>query len=321
MTTIIASAISVETAEQCITDIRSGLKTAKKAVYDLWAKQGWCVLKNANGEFYSSFRECIRDRFQQSESYIYRLKDVALVEAALKSKTGTTHTLLASHVRELKKLPNIEDKAEALNIAQSIANVTNRDLTAKHVEKGVLLVAARKRIERSGHAVIKLAYENNSLSTEEADALILALDRESAQAQLTIQELMVQYGTFKDANLIPLLARDIARENTADPSRVFQWVKEGHVMDVPLKQATAADYKRAKQEARRIREAEEEARQNAERRKAGLPIVEKILCTVYKGDAEKTAKALKDLLGEDECRALVAALTQNAPLEGAPANR
>ena len=92
----------------------------------------------------------------------------------------------------------------------------------------------------------------------------------------------------------------IARKGSENESLVLQWIEEtGDVFDVALKDATMSDLKKAKNEARRVRIAEAKAAERAELEAAGLPVVEEILCTIYKGDPVKTQQILKRLLGDD----------------------
>jgi hypothetical protein len=287
-------------AEQCITDIQNGLETAKKSVWKLWHLEGWRVLKRKDGTRYTSFNDCIEDRFQLSKSQVYRLKDQGQIEHELSEASGKDIELKDAHTRELKALPDINDKVDALNAARNIAEVTNSPLTARHIKAGVRQVAAKKRVKSTRHKVVQLAHEQGKLTVDEADKLVQALNAVSANAQLTIQELMTEYGVFKDAKLIPLLAKDIERETSNNPSRVFEWVKEGTVYDVPLKDATEKDYRDAKFQAAKLRQAEDEERKNRERLAKGLNRIDAVTVTIYRGDMEKTLHVLEDSLTDED---------------------
>jgi hypothetical protein len=290
-------------AEDCILDIHRGLEQAKEGLYRLWIG-GWKMLFDADDNEYSSFHAMLSDRFAgRSLSYLYRLKDVRVVERELSqlSPTGETISLKGTHVRELKKLTTSDKRADALSIARELSQVEGLDEpVVRHIVSAVKQVQQKDEIETSSHHVMTHLLTQGKLSLDVAAQSIEALDKLTPQLQYDVQAMISQAGGLRDAGLIPELAQMIKRKSSENESLVLQWIEEtGDVFDVRLKDATLSDLKKAKDEAQRVRIAEAAAKKRKERQAAGLPVVEEILCTIYKGDAPKTQQTLKRLLGDD----------------------
>jgi len=85
----------------------------------------------------------------------------------------------------------------------------------------------------------------------------------------------------------------------------------GHLAGVPLKKATLTDLNNAKAEARLAHIADGLERQRQKQLESGVKVVEPVIITVYKGNVEKTVRALKNGLGGHEFEALVTHLIAN----------
>lgn len=302
-------AISVETidltttddAERWVDDVKSGIEQAKEALYQLWLG-GWQLLYDSSGNSYSSFHAMLDDRFKgRSTSYLYRLKDIRVVEIELSEKQEQPVTLKDAHVRELKKLKSTDQRVSAIGIARGLAETEGiEEPVARHIEAGVKQVQQKDKIENSPHHVIRNLLNAGKMSFELGVEAVDALNKLSTQAQYDIQALITKYGGISDAKLIPELAIMMNRRFTDKPSLVLEWLEEtGDIFDVPFNKATITNLNRAKYEEKQIREAEEKERQRKAAEDAGETFVEEILCTLYKGDPIKTKQILKAMLGSD----------------------
>jgi hypothetical protein len=297
---ILEKTLTEASAEQAVIDLKNGLEQAKEAAYTLW-NGGWQLLKGKDGLCYTSFHAAIQDRFEdKSVSYVYRLKDTREIELAV-STNGDTLSLKESHVRVLKKLSNADAQVKVLDTARKLADAEGaEDLTARHLEKAVENMRAEQVIQDSPHGVIKHLFADGEISMSTAALAVQELNKLAPQQQFQAQEIIAKAGGLKDAQLIPHLGEMLKRDNS-NPSLVLQWIKDtGDVFDTALKDATINDLNRAKKEAQRVHAEEEKRKKQEADRAEGKAIVEEVICTLYKGDASKTAKTLKNLLGDDD---------------------
>ena len=299
-------AISEQEAEQCITDIKDGIEQAKRAVYKLWIG-GWKSLRDDENQPYVSFRSAMLDRFQnRSIGQIYRLKNGRELELKLQEASDDESiSIKDTHARELKKLPDQDAMLEALDEAQTLADAEGSQTPeARHIKAGVHKVMSKNTVNKSEHHLLRHMMTKGDISPVVAADFVSELDKLTPAQRIYVQTLILKHG-MSDSKLIPLMASDFERKDTGDPSRVLQWLEEdGRLMNTPLAVATVKDWGKAKYESGKQRAAERKAQSDAEKRKRGEDVVEKVLCTLYKGDAEKTLKVLKSTLGEDDFEAL-----------------
>jgi len=297
--------ISEQEAKQCITDIKDGIEKAKQAAYKLWIG-GWKSLRDKKGNPYSSFRAAMLDHFDKSMSQVYRLKNARELELKLQSAgNDDTISIKDTHARELKKLPDQDAMLEALDEAQTLADAEGSQTPeARHIKAGVHKVMSKNTVNKSEHHLLRHMMTKGDISPVVAADFVSELDKLTPAQRIYVQTLILKHG-MSDSKLIPLMASDFERKDTGDPSRVLQWLEEdGRLMNTPLAVATVKDWGKAKYESGKQRAAERKAQSDAEKRKRGEDVVEKVLCTLYKGDAEKTLKVLKSTLGEDDFEAL-----------------
>lgn len=125
--------MSEREARACVEVIRSGLEDIRRAVLDLYERQGWRALGYAN------WRECVVTEFGQSESYIYRLADAARVDRAVSPIGETSIHVPESQARELAPLvkSNPEQAREVWRDVTEEAEETGQPVTAAKVREAV----------------------------------------------------------------------------------------------------------------------------------------------------------------------------------------
>lgn len=294
-------AMTEEEAEDCIRQLKEHLSAAKKYAYDLYHREGWKVLKDTYGNFYSSYRECLQDRMGKSESYVYRLKDAHEVERNLStvSPAGEKISLPVSHARQLRKLDTPDQQYAAYQSAKALAQVEGRTVTEEHVKRSVEATVLKKRVMES-YAVIAHMLERGELALQDASALTDALDAVKPKAILVpLLKLMAKHAGPRDAELIPPLVDMLRRQNTIRQSKVLRELLDtGMIAGVSLAKATMSDLRRARHEASQEHLTEGLEKQRRENAKRGK-LIEPVICTVYKGDQSKTRESLRRALHED----------------------
>jgi len=288
-------------ARECIQSIKDNLQAARRQAYALWSRRGWKTLG------YTSFHDCVKAEFNAvSVQHVFRLKDAAIVEHNL-SPAGEKPDLPERHARALKALTRPEQQQEAYSLAQQIA-ATEGDgtrLTTRHVEQAVVQVQAKDTVFRSRYFVVANMVTTGQITAGTGLHLTRSLDRTAPQARGFVVQLMARYNGPTDPDLVPPLAEMYGRQDSDDPSRTLPPIQAtGYVAGVPLSRATLTDLKRAQYEAMKEREAERTEQERQAKGAAGLPIVEEVAITVWRGDPEKTFRALKRALSDDDMLAL-----------------
>jgi|SRR6476646_1360410 len=115
--------MDAQEARACVEGIRGHLEGMRRLVLDLYQREGWRALG------YASWRECVVAEFDQSQSYLYRQLQAALIETEI-SPIGEIGTMPESHARELAKAPEGE-RAEVYE--EAVETAPDGKLTAAHI--------------------------------------------------------------------------------------------------------------------------------------------------------------------------------------------
>lgn len=116
-----------EEARATVDTIRRGLDDIRYLVLELHDRRGWAALG------YDSWRSCVVTEFKQSESYLYRQLQAALIEQEI-SPMGETAPIPERQLRPLSVVPK-EQQRETWEEAKATA--PGGKVTAKHVRETV----------------------------------------------------------------------------------------------------------------------------------------------------------------------------------------
>jgi hypothetical protein len=293
-TIIIEKVMTPQEAERCLQQIRDKTAELKDLVYELWSREGWRALG------YDSFHACIQDRMGKSASTLYRLKDVKEFELMLLER-GEDEQAKSSHVREYRKLPDANTQFQAYQRAREIAQQEGKKQpTAENAREAVVQVQNELAIQNSPYRLIEHQWRTAVLTVHQALRMVRLLDAVQTPLRASVLTLMGKHG-LTDPELIPLMARDLARQNTQDPSRVMQELLEtGCVNGVPLKDAKARDYHQAKRASQWERRQEQEEAERRKKIREGHWVPEPVILTIYKGDMPRTLRELRRALGDNQ---------------------
>lgn len=293
-TIIIEKLMTPPEAERCLQQIHDKAAELKDLVYELWSREGWRALG------YDSFHACIQDRMGKSASTLYRLKDVKEFELMLQQR-GRDEEAKSSHVREYRKLPDGDTQFQAYQRARRIAQQEGKKHpTAENAREAVVQVQNELVIQNSPYRLIEHQWRTAVLTVHQALRMVRLLDALETPLRAPVLTLMGKHG-LTDPELIPLMARDWARQNTEDPSRVMQeLLATGCVNGVPLKDAKARDYHQAKRASQWERRQEKEEESRRKKIREGDWVPEPVILTIYKGDMPRTLKALRQALGDNQ---------------------
>jgi hypothetical protein len=293
-------------AESAIAGIRHHLDSAKQQAYDLWSRHGWRAVRAADGRAYTSFYDCIQDRFNdQSVSHVYRLKDIRLTELQL-----GRDDMKNAHVRALKQYPEAQ-RQRIMDKADAIA-ATERGVTVeRHIHQAATVVAAEDAVEASGQPVVQQMVNSGEITAVTGQQMVQQLESLSPALQSGVLQIVTELGGLTDARLIKPLADMVAREGTDKPSRTLATLRATKTLaGVPLAKATMTNLQQAKAESQSQAITDSEAERLAKLRAAGKFIVQTVVVTVYRGDPKRSVRALREALGEEWYDGLRAAILE-----------
>lgn len=121
--------MSAEQARACIEAIKERVEDIRILALELYEREGWRSLG------YESWRECVTSEFDQSQSYLYRQLQAALIEREISPIGEKLGAIPESQIRPLAKLPDPEQRKEAWEEAKAAA--PGGKPKAKHVERAV----------------------------------------------------------------------------------------------------------------------------------------------------------------------------------------
>jgi hypothetical protein len=296
--------MTIQEAESAIEGIRSGMELAKQYAYELWSRRGWTVLCRADGTPYRSFYDCIKDLFgERSASQVYRLKDAKQVEL----NTGRM-LVQDTHARLLQGLAS-DQQRQILDRADEIARTEKRGRTAEHVSTAKTLVEAEAVVTESGNPFVQRMVATGEITVLAAAGIVQSLERLPSETQYQVMQVITECGGLTDPALIVPLADMVRREASPTPSRTLAALRvTGTLAGVPLARATMTDLQRAKIESQAEIIADAQAKQQAEAQAQGKPYERSIVVTLIAGNPQKTIKALRAALSEDDWQALCEAL-------------
>lgn len=287
-------------ALDCLRAIKDRLREARQKALELYQREGWKALG------YDSFKACAEAEFGNSFQHLYRLKDAALIEKALRESPAgelLPANVPERHLRVLKAaLETPEDRSDAYIRAQDAAKAEGTAVTERHVQKGVEVVKAKQAASR--YAVIGHMVAMGEVTAFEGAAMSQHIDKLKPKIRGDVMQVIARHGV-SCPDLVPALGEMFDR-NPENPSKTLATILQtGHVAGVPLRKATMTDLNRARQEA----SYEHAAEQIEQQRAAGKTVIEPIVINVYKGDPLKTFRALKKALPAADLIALQRLIT------------
>lgn len=119
-----ASAMTEGEARECIEDIKRSVEHIRVRVLELYERRGWQALG------YGSWRDCVVAEFDQSQSYLYRQLQAALIEREI-SPLGEIGQVPERQLRPLASVP--EGKRREVWEA-ALTTAPDGKMTARHVE-------------------------------------------------------------------------------------------------------------------------------------------------------------------------------------------
>jgi len=291
-------------ADAAICGIERGLAEAKQCAYDLWARGGWKVLRATSGRQYTSFYDCILDRFPgKSASQVYRLKDMRIVEL----NTGR-EKVADNHVRVLRGL-SPDNQIRALDMADRLAETERRVRTTGHIEQAKQVIEAEQTVEASGNALVQQMVVAGEITALAGAAMVQALEKLPPNIQSGVMQVVGECGGLSDPALIPPLADMVQRENTPRPSLTLANLRKTGTLDgVPLKKATMTDLDNAKVASQSEYIANGEAERQARAFSAGKFVPQAVVVTIYRGDPKRSIRALRQAMGDEWFEGLAAAM-------------
>jgi hypothetical protein len=114
-------------AQKAVDQINSHINEARKLVYEFYTRQGWKALG------YSSWRECVVEKFDQAQRTLYQELNAAQVEVILRNCANDVGTIPEGKLRPLtpyKDEPEVVREAWATANERSNGNPTGRDVKA-----------------------------------------------------------------------------------------------------------------------------------------------------------------------------------------------
>jgi hypothetical protein len=94
----IAIMMTLDEAQNCVDEIKSGIANVGKRLLELKEREGWRALG------YNNWRECGQQEFGYKQSHVYRLLEAADIERNI-SPIGENHSPIPeSHLRPLATL-------------------------------------------------------------------------------------------------------------------------------------------------------------------------------------------------------------------------
>jgi hypothetical protein len=307
---ILISPLSKADAQELIQTVRFHLyqadrheNIARQAALRFQKQEGWRVLG------YPNLRECFVQELGVSWQHGYRLIQAAEVDQNLSefSPIGENITIPESHARHLAQLP-AEKQIVALDRADSMAAAEGVTRAARHVEKAV--EGVKTEIALQDNPVIARAVAAQEITPTDGLQIKRQLDALPPSHQAKVMEIITEHG-LRDARLVVPLA-EMAMRPEGRESKVFETIERtGHVGGVPLREASLADLKNEKSEAREEHIAESIEAKRQRMIDMGLPVSEQVVVTLYTNNPAKNCTNLVRALPLDDLKAVAELLMQH----------
>lgn len=292
--------ITAQEARHLITDIRAHLshverhgEQARQKALRLYQTEAWRMLG------YVSFRACAEAEFGRSWQQVYRLVDAAQVDANLAqvSPTGEIPLIAETHARELKRLVSPQAQYAAVERAKTLAQTEGAiEPTARHIAQAVAVEEASQIAQKN--VLIHHLIVNGDITAKQGAKLLEQVERHSPRIRGDLLQLIAKHN-LKDPQLIAPIGDMLKRQGTLKESKVLPEVLRGYLGGTPLAHANLSDLKRANVEARLEHVAEAQEQERQARVAAGQTVIEVVPVNVYKGDVERTVKALISALEDN----------------------
>lgn len=300
--------LSESAAREQIGTIRDGWHLIQTAGLDLRAsiinfdeRLGWKALGC------SSLAQCFEKELGKSFQTGYRQLKVALVERNIRTHSDLPSPIPERHVRGtgLAQLQPVEQAEAYQNARQMAAAEGKPSPTAEHVKRSVQIITSRLEVYTTPYHVVSHMVTRGEITVTAAKAMTEALDKLAPKIRGMVVQLIARYG-LTCPDLVSPLGEMFSREGTPKASKVLATVlATGYLGSTLLKSANLTDLAEAKEEARLEHIAE------AVSQKSHLGYtVEAVIVTVYRGNAKRTLKALKEALSLDDLAALAGLLEE-----------
>ena len=160
-------------ALDCIDKINHGVKELRQLLFDLHERKGWKVLG------YGSWRDCVNERFTQSQSYLYRQVGAAKVEQAISPK-GEIGVYSESVLRPISALSDKESMQEAWSLSMDKAADEKKDLPTAKITKAVVLEMSGQKPQIKPSSQIVTSYSKKIIKKfsdpEQLEMLVTLLE-------------------------------------------------------------------------------------------------------------------------------------------------
>ncbi|MBL8165399.1 MAG: hypothetical protein JNJ61_25675 [Anaerolineae bacterium] len=280
-------------AAATITAVKSHLISARQLIEEFDARRGWQALG------YSSLAQCLAVELGYSIAHGYRLVGRLRVEAAVQ-ELHPGATVKEAWVREsgIADLP-AQQQVQVYDKAQDLAAAERQTVETRHFVQAVQIVT--RRADDLPYPVIAQMVASERVTAQRGQEMCVEVAKLPAQQQALVIQIISRHGLgIADPALIVPIADKLAR----DRSLVRQEVLAGRLNGKPLAQATMTDLEQANEEARLQHIADGIEQQQRKAIESGNIVVQPIIITVFKGDARRTLKALKQALGDTGVRKL-----------------
>lgn len=285
--------------------VESVAREIRTLVLDFYERKGWKALG------FKSFEDCARDCFGKSSQYIYQIKDAGKMEQQMLSAGAEiSPDAPERHFRSLKtRLTTTEERVAAYGIAKQLARAEGRDEpTEKHIDIGIAEQEQRDQVNTSPFRLVSSMMNDGSITPKTGVKMITYLNLLPPSVVGQVLDLIARYG-LSDPDLIPELGEMFSRGN--ESYTLPPIIASGTVSGTPLAKATMTDLKKAKREAAMQHQSEELAAKRTQAIANGQPLVEEVTTTLYKGDIERTVRALRRALGEPDYDKLAQYFVEN----------
>lgn len=289
----VVDVMTVAEARQCCIEIRSHLHQARQKVLEFYQRRGWEALG------YENFQACVEKELGYSFQHGYRLLTAAEVEYNIRqhspAPTALPDVIPEKHTRSLARLKDPQKQAQAYTRAQAIAQAEGSSpdkVTTVHVEKAVAAVQAEDDVFKSAYYPVNQMVASGEITAAAGRAMVLYLDRLPVKKRGYLLQLIAKPGLTHPELILPIadmFDRPEGRESYVLP----EILRQGTLAGTPLAKAGPGDLKRAREIAQRqhIQDAVDE--QEA----AGKTVA--VICTVYRGDTQRTLESLEHALGDE----------------------
>ncbi len=306
MTALVA--MTADEARACVENIRASYNDMRRNVYNLYMRRGWVALG------YDSFQACLEKEFSRSWQHLYRLKKAEEIQVEINSHSpmGETIALPERQARVLSVLPSPESRHNAYVNATTLAKAEGQAVSVRHVERAVAMERTRERVTQSPYHVISHMMASGDITPMTAEQMVTHLENTAPRFQAYLLEMIAKF-SITCPDLLPELVSMKDRREGKESLTLKEIEASGMVAGVPLRKATLTDLQRARWEAQQAH--------IAESTETKTPKDVPVIITVYKGDVERTLKALAYALSAEDLRALAEAIAiaQTPELQSEPA--